>query len=95
MAAYLAASHYLAGRYRESLAASERALRLNPDDPLALRYLIATLGRLDRAADASAAIALLRRTDRDRGGLETVVRRLFAPSAADRILAGLRKAGMG
>lgn len=90
---YLAASHYLSGRYKECLAAAEQALAANPTFPLALRYLVAALGQLGRVAEAAAVLPLVRRVDRDFDGLEATLRRLFVPAAAGHILDGMRRAG--
>jgi adenylate cyclase len=89
----LAISHYLAGRYREALAACQEALAGKPEHPVAIRYLIATLGQLGRRTEAQAAIPLLRRLDGNLAGTEAYMRRLYVASAVDRILEGLRKAG--
>jgi TolB-like protein len=92
---YVAASHYLAGRYRDSLAASEQALLLAPEYPLAVRYLVASLGQLGQAQAAAAALPLMRRIDGDPTRLEAMARRLFVPEAAAHIMEGFRKAGFG
>ena len=90
---YLAASHYLSGDYRACLTACEQALRTNPEFPLAVRYLVAALGQLDRAAEAAAPLALMRRIDGNLARLEAMTRRLFVPAAADHLLTGFRRAG--
>jgi adenylate cyclase len=92
---YIAASHYLAGRFRECLAAAREALEAKPDYPLAVRYVVAALGQMGRADQAEGMLEVVRRTDRDFANLEAMTRRLFVPSAADRILDGFRKAGLG
>ena len=90
---YVAASHYLAGRYADCLTASDEALAANPEYPLATRYRIAALGQLGRIDEAAALLPELRRIDRDFANLEAMTRRLFVPAAADHILEGFRKAG--
>ena len=90
---YIAASHYLAGRYRDCLVAAQEALQARPDYPLALRYLVAALGMLGRAEEAAPALAIMRRVDGDLARLEGMTNRLFVPSAAQRILEGFRRAG--
>ena len=90
---YVAASHYLAGRYRDCLIAAQDALQSRPDYPLALRYLAAALGMLGRAGEAAPALTILRRVDGDLARLEAMTNRLFVPSAAQRILEGFRRAG--
>jgi len=89
----LAISHYLAGRYRGALAACQEALAAKPEYPVAIRYLIATLGQLGRRTEAQPVIPLLRRLDSNLAGTEAYMRRIYVASAADRILEGLRKAG--
>lgn len=88
-----AISHYLAGRYRDALVACQEALAAKPEYSVPIRYLVATLGQLGRRAEAQPVIPLLRRLDRDLAGTEAYLRRMYVPSALDRILEGLRKAG--
>jgi TolB-like protein/class 3 adenylate cyclase/Tfp pilus assembly protein PilF len=91
---YLAASHYLAGRYRECLAACEQALVANPGYPHAVRYLVAALGQLGRTDEAGQLLPLMTQIDRDlTGGSEELCRSLFVPEAADHIVEGWRLAG--
>ncbi len=89
----LAISHYLAGRYRDALAACQEALVAKPEYPVAIRYLIATLGQLGRRTEAQAIIPLLRRLDGNLAGTEAYIQRIYVASALGRILDGLRKAG--
>ena len=91
----LALTHYLAGRYREALAACQRALAARPDYPVALRYLAATLGQLNRVADARPVLALLRRFDGDLAGSEAHFRRVMGPLAAAKLIEGIRRAAPG
>jgi TolB-like protein/Tfp pilus assembly protein PilF len=90
---YVAASHYLARRYRACLEASEQALRANPGYPLAVRYMVAALGQLGLVAEAANTLPLMRRIDREFTELEEMTRRLFVPEAADHLLEGFRRAG--
>jgi adenylate cyclase len=90
---YLAASHYLAGRYKDCLAACEQALVANPGYPLAVRYMVAALGQLGLIAQAQPLLPLLRKIDSGYAGTEAVWRRLFVPEAADHLLEGCRRAG--
>jgi hypothetical protein len=90
---YLAASHYLARRYKECLAACEQALLANPGYPLAVRYMVSALGQLGRATEAQPLLPLLKKIDGDFAGLETMWRRLFVTEAADHLLDGCRSAG--
>ena len=89
----LAISHYLCGRYRAALAAAQEALSARPDYPVALRYLLATLGQLGRTVEAGAVAPLIRRLDGNLAGTETYIRARFVPAAADAIVDGLRKSG--
>ncbi len=89
----LAISHYLAGRYRDALAACQEALAAKPEYPIAIRYLVATLGQLGRRTEAQPVIPLLRRLDGNLAGTEAYMQRIFVASAFGRILEGLRKAG--
>jgi tetratricopeptide (TPR) repeat protein len=90
---YVAASHYLAGRYKECLAACEQALLANPGHPLAVRYMVAALGQLGRVAEARPLLALLRRYDGDFAGVEALARHFFVPEAVEHLLDGVRRAG--
>jgi adenylate cyclase len=89
----VAISHYLAGRYRDALAACQEALAAKPEYPVPIRYLVATLGQLGRRAEAQAVIALLRRLDGGLTGTDAYLRRIYVAPAVDRIVEGLRKAG--
>ena len=90
----LAASHYLAGRYRAALAAAHEALQLNPRHPVALRYLVAALGAMDRKAEAAPALALLNQIDGGLAGSAAHFRRLYSEPAVARLVDGLRRAGL-
>jgi TolB-like protein len=90
---YVAASHYLAKRYRECLDACEQALLANPGYPHALRYLIAALGQLGRSEDAARMLPLLRRIDGDLAGSTRLCESLFVPEAASHIVQGWRLSG--
>lgn len=91
----LALTHYLSGRYRDALVACQRALAAKPDYPVALRYLVATLGQLNRTAEAQAVLPLLRRFDTDVAGTEAHFRRIMGNSAAVKLIEGFRKAMPG
>jgi class 3 adenylate cyclase/TolB-like protein len=90
---YLAVSHYLMGCYRECLAVCEQALAANPEYPLAVRYVVAALGKLGLAEQAQPLLPVLRKIDKAFDGSESVCRRLFVKEAADHLLDGLRRAG--
>lgn len=89
----MAASHYLAGRFRAALAASQAALSLNPNHPVALRYAAASLGAMGRPAEATAILPMLRRIDESLAGTAAHLRRSYTEGAALRLLDGLRRAG--
>ncbi len=90
---FLAISHYLSGRYRQALAAAQEALSARPDYPVALRYLLATLGQLGRTTEAAAVAPLIRRLDGNLEGTENYMRARYSPAAADLIVDGLQKSG--
>jgi TolB-like protein/class 3 adenylate cyclase/Tfp pilus assembly protein PilF len=90
---YVAASHYLAGRYWECLEACDQARVANPDYPHAVRYMLAALGQLNRQTEASQLLPLIRQFDENLAGAEKLCRSLFVPRAADRIVEGWRLAG--
>ena len=90
----LAISHYLSGRYREALAACQAALVAKPDYPVAIRYLVATLGQLGRLQEARGVLPLMSKLDGDLAGSRAYIQRIFVPSATSRIVEGLQKAGL-
>jgi TolB-like protein len=58
-----AAAHYFAGRYPEAASWAEEALRENPDNLGALRYLAASCAMIGRQEQAQKAMARLRELD--------------------------------
>jgi len=90
----LTISHYLGGRYKDSLAAAQETLRLKPDFPVPIRYLLATLGQLDRVKEAAAVIPLVRRLDDGLAGTTAYLSRFFEDTPLRRIVDGLKKAGL-
>ena len=89
----MAASHYLSGRFRSALAASQDALMLNPTHPTALRYAAASLGAMDRVTDAKPILSMLRRLDGNLDGSAQHLRKSYLEPAAARLIDGLRRAG--
>ena len=89
----MAASHFLAGRHRASLAAAREVLSLNASYPVALRYAAAALGAMGRAAEAGPIVTLLRRMDGDLQGTARHLRRSYTEPPVLRLLDGLRRAG--
>ena len=89
----LAISHYLSGHHREALAACQDALEAKPDYPIAIRYLVATLGQLGRQEEARAILPLLSKLGGDLAGSRAYIQRIFVPSATSQIVEGLQKAG--
>ncbi len=85
--------NYLSRNYRPALEACQQALAAKPDFPVAIRYLVATLGQLGRTAEAAAVIPLLRRLDGDIAGSEAYWRRMFNDAAVRHLVEGLQKAG--
>ena len=90
---FLTIGHYLLGNYRQALAAAQEALSTRPDYPVALRYLLATLGQLGRTAEAAAVAPLIRRLDGGLAGTSDYMRQRFSSAAAEKIVEGLRKSG--
>lgn len=87
-------AHYLSGRYRDALMSAQETLRLKPEFPVPLRHLLATLGRLGRAQEAAQVLPLVQKLDGGLAGTEAYLGRMFEPEALERILEGLRKAGL-
>jgi Flp pilus assembly protein TadD len=88
-------AHFVAGRYNEAIGALHRGLRINPDARSGYRFLAASyahLGQLDEARSA------LDEALRLRSWLTISNLRLFNsatdPELRERLLEGLRKAGM-
>lgn len=89
----LSISHYLAGRYREALAVAQEALSLKPDYPVAVRYLLASLGQLGLHVHGMPLVAMMQRLDGGLAGTEALMRTTFREPAVQHIADGLRKAG--
>lgn len=89
----LSISHYLAGRYREALTVAQEALSLKPDYPVAVRYLLASLGQLGLRVHGTPLVALMQRLDGGLAKTETLMRTTFHEAAVRHIADGLRKAG--
>lgn len=90
----LAGAHYLAGHFQEAVEAGQEGLRLKPDYPHSVPYVVAALGQLERRAEAETYLPLLRRIDRSLGDTEARLGRLYVDrDALQLILDGLRKAG--
>jgi len=90
----LAITCYLLGRHRDALAACQRSLTAKSDYPVAIRYLVASLGQLGRTAEAAPVVKLLTAIDGGLAGSEAYLRERFVDSARIRIVEGLAKAGM-
>jgi adenylate cyclase len=85
---------YLSGEYEAAVAVSNRAIRLNPDFPLAYRWLAAALGQLGRTVEAQE--ALQKAIAIAPASFDMYVRRRVPwhrPQDHAHMLAGLRKAG--
>jgi adenylate cyclase len=90
----LACAHYQLRHYKEAVEAGRRSWTLNRNWPVGLRYVVAGLAQLGRLNEAQAALADLKKIDKDLASYERLARLLFQQSAAvDHILDGLRKAG--
>ena len=85
---------YLGHDYEHALAAARRALAVNPNFPMAHRWLAAALGQLERGNEAL--LALRRAEELDPSDLEAFVRtppQWLRPEDHQHVLDGLRKAG--
>ncbi|MBV9537943.1 MAG: hypothetical protein JOY70_03300 [Acidisphaera sp.] len=91
----LAAAHYLSGNYTEALRAGHEALEANARYLPVARYIAASLGQLGQAAGARAILPLLRQLDGNLEGTRAHLQEYFVPTALERILDGLRRAGFG
>ena len=90
----LAGAHYLSGDYRAALAVAQEALAADPKYLVITRWLVASMGQLGRTNEAAVVLPLLHQLDPDLAASERKwARLLFVPSAAERLLDGLRKAG--
>lgn len=89
----LSISHYLAGRYKEALAVAQEALSLRSDYPVAIRYLLASLGQLGLRVHGAPLVTLMRRLDGGLAQTEALMRTTFLDAAVRHIADGLRKAG--
>jgi TolB-like protein/class 3 adenylate cyclase/Tfp pilus assembly protein PilF len=91
----LAAAHYQLSHYQQAVEIGRRSWTLNRNRPVGLRYVVAGLAQLGKIAEAQAALTELYRFDIDLASFERLARRLFKDrDPVDRILDGLRKAGM-
>ena len=91
----LAAAHYQLGHYQQSVDIGRRSWTLNRSRPVGLRYVVAGFAQLGRIEEAQVALIELNRFDTDLASFERLARRLFKDrDPVDRILDGLRKAGM-
>jgi len=91
----VAAARYLAGQYAGAVEIGRRSWALNPNWPAGLTYVVAGLAQLGQMDEARAALTDLRRVDPNLSFARATLQRLYVdPSAIDRILDGLHKAGM-
>src|SRR5205814_9114111 len=90
----LAGAHYQLRHYAEAIDARRRSWSLNRSWSFGLRYVVASLGQLDRLDEVRAVLAELKLMDPDLASVEANYRRTYRnPAAVDHILDGLRKAG--
>ena len=90
----IAVALYLSSEYDAAVAAAKRAVRANPDFPLAYRWLAASLGQLGRTAEAQE--ALQKAIAVAPASFDMYVRRRVPwhrQEDYDHMLDGLRKAG--
>jgi adenylate cyclase len=90
----MACGLYLSGKYEAAVEAAKRVVRLNPEYPLAYRWLAAAFGQLGRAAEARE--ALERAIALGPASFDMYVRRVpwHRPEDHAHMLEGLRKAGL-
>ncbi len=91
---YLVITHYLEGRYRDALAVAQEAVAAAPDIRFILRYLVATLGKLDRVDAAAPLVVRLRSLDGGLDGTLAYLGRFYVPAALAELADGLRRAGL-
>jgi adenylate cyclase len=90
----LAGAHFLAGRYEQAIEAGRYGLAIKPDYLHSLRYVVAALGQLGRAAEATAEVARLRTLDGSLASTASFLSGYYTDrKSLDHILTGLRKAG--
>ena len=91
----LAGGLYLLGRYEEAVEEGRLGHLIKPDYVAPLRYVAAGLGQLGRSEEAAPFLAALAGSDGNLAGTERYLRTYYVATAAlERILDGLRKAGM-
>ena len=90
----LAGAHYQMRHYAEAVEAGRRSWSLNRNWPHGLRYVVAGLAQLGRIDEARAALAELKRMDKNLEFSASVFRRNWPdPADVEHLLDGLRKAG--
>src|SRR5205085_9131726 len=91
----LAGAHYQLRNYEQAVEIGRRTWALNRNWPAGLRYVVAGLGQLGRAAEAQPALTDLRALDRDLAFVEDILSRVYRDRRwVDHFIGGLRKAGM-
>ena len=91
----LAAAHFHLQQYEEAIVAGRRALALRPGYPVALRYVVASLGQLGRITETDSERAALSSRYSSLAELAASLRTYYRdPVKLDQLLAGLGKAGM-
>ena len=91
----LAAAHYLVENYARAVEIGRRSWTLNRNWPAGLTYVVAGLAQLGQLHEAQTALADLRELDPNLSFVQGTLQRLYEDRAGiDRILDGLRKAGM-
>ncbi len=91
----LAAAYYLVENYARAVEIGRRSWTLNRNWPAGLTYVTAGLAQLGQLPEARAALADLRGLDPDLSFVRSTLQRLYEDrTGIERILDGLRKAGM-
>jgi len=95
--AAVAQARYFLGQYEEAAAAGQQALALIPENLLALRFTVASLGKLGRSGECGPLLAVLgRSTAPSIDAIGRSIQHLYrAPEMVEQLLDGLRKAGFG
>src|SRR4029077_2100043 len=90
----LGGAHYQPRHSEQAVETGRRAWALNRNWPAGLRYVVAGLGQLGRAAEAQPALVELKAFDANLAAVEGILTRLYTSRAGiDHFLDGLRKAG--
>jgi adenylate cyclase len=90
----IGAVHFMGSRFKETEQFTRRALEMNPNHPISLRYLTAALAQMGRLAEAAEVGRVLQSTRWD--AMRTHLNRTCYrnPKKRELLFDGLRKAGV-